>query len=176
MKQPETLEAAVAALGLEYTAQFVPWSMSRGVKPKPGVHDYSINWRVRIARDGRALVTDYTQGIGHLPFKVPCRITADVAEEVKRACESGRAPGKVGSYLAPKLRPPLLRDVLYSLAADAEALNYSRFEEWADAYGYDADSRKAEATYKECLRLALELRAVLGDEDLKKLQEATQDY
>src|SRR3990167_4857080 len=47
--QPETLKAAVSALGLKYEAEFVPWSKSRNAKKppvKPG--DYSLNWKLTI--------------------------------------------------------------------------------------------------------------------------------
>lgn len=63
-----------------------------------------------------------------------------------------------------------------SLVSDADVLDCSTFEEWADNLGYDKDSRKAEATYRECLALALKLRNGLGEAALAELREAAQDY
>lgn len=46
-------------------------------------------------------------------------------------------------------REPSAEDVLDCLASDAAGFENARtFEEWASEYGYDADSRKAERTYK----------------------------
>lgn len=48
-------------------------------------------------------------------------------------------------------RAPTCEEVLNCLAMDAAGVENSRsFEEWAGEYGYDADSRKAEAIYKAC--------------------------
>lgn len=68
---------------------------------------------------------------------------------------------------------PTLTDVLYSLVSDSGVLNYSCFEDWADAYGYDEDSRQAEATYKTCIDNALKMRQLI---DINAAQAAFQDY
>jgi len=39
-----------------------------------------------------------------------------------------------------------------TLTLDGYALSVS-FEEWCDDYGYDSDSRSAEATYRACRKL-----------------------
>jgi hypothetical protein len=75
-----------------------------------------------------------------------------------------------------KIEPPKLVDVLYSLISDAEAASYSSFEDWAQCFGFDSDSIKAEKIYKDCLATYVKLRAMLGDENLKALTEAFQDY
>lgn len=41
---------------------------------------------------------------------------------------------------------------------------------------YKADSRKGEAIYRHCLEIGLNLRLMLGNDGLVKLQEAFQDY
>lgn len=40
-------------------------------------------------------------------------------------------------------------EILYSLASDYLSGKDESFEEWAEEYGYDTDSRKAYATYRE---------------------------
>jgi hypothetical protein len=60
-------------------------------------------------------------------------------------------------------KPPRAEDVLDSLASDAGSIENARFfEDWCADFGYDTDSRKAEATYNECCRLARQLRSFLG--------------
>lgn len=68
---------------------------------------------------------------------------------------------------------PSLCDVLYSLSMDAEVLNAASFEYWAQELGYDTDSRKAEATYRLCLSIALAMNQFI---DLDELREVVSDY
>lgn len=67
---------------------------------------------------------------------------------------------------------PKLEDVLYSLANDANELcapTPPTFEEWADAIGYDSDSRKAEKIYRACKRQCARLSEFFGVELLLTL-------
>jgi hypothetical protein len=73
------------------------------------------------------------------------------------------------------LNPPELRDVFYSLLMDAEAYSMG-FEEWADNFGYDRDSRKAESTYNECAAIGRSLAARLSPAEIDRLREVFQDY
>jgi hypothetical protein len=60
--------------------------------------------------------------------------------------------------------PPDIGDILSSVALDAgSVLNARDFEDWAADFGYDTDSRKAEATYKACQEQTEELSDLLGD-------------
>ena len=179
----ENLQAAVEALGLTYKAEFVPFSKSRNAKKatKPG--DYSLNWFVTISKGNRHLRTDYMQGIAHLPgYTHNTRWTNDAWDALKSACESGKtvSPRTAGympsSFGAKPIPTPELRDVMYSLVLDAGVIDAGGFEEWASEYGYSVDSREAERTYNACMKIALELRAMIGDAGIKALQIASQDY
>lgn len=166
------LDANIAGLALEYTAEFVPFSKSRNAGDKMP----SVNWRVTIKRGGASITTDYMTGYGHLPRITLGKSggrTVDEMEIIKQACETGKAcsPGRM-YYGGEKLPPPPLRDVLYSLLIDAEVLDRASFEDWAADFGYDFDSRKAEAIYRLCLTVALQLRAVLGDANISTLRDA----
>jgi hypothetical protein len=119
---------------------------------------------------------------------------ADFREEICAAeCESGvameynwlhssgdfkpkrtRVSGEVSSRQVPIM--PNAVDVIYSLNLDADALNYATFADWAETFGYDTDSRIAEATYRACLAIGLKLRAALGDAGLLELNTILQDY
>ena len=48
---------------------------------------------------------------------------------------------------------PSAEDVIEDMLGNASTLTYSCFHEWAADYGYDADSRSAEQTYRACRRL-----------------------
>ena len=59
---------------------------------------------------------------------------------------------------------PTAKDVLNCLVSDACGFdNAQSFEDWASEYGYDADSRKAERTYKVVERQTTALKRVFGD-------------
>lgn len=59
---------------------------------------------------------------------------------------------------------PEAADVLNCLADDSAGVSNARsFEEWAEDYGYDTDSRKAEKTYKVCVKQAARLLSFLGE-------------
>jgi hypothetical protein len=84
----------------------------------------------------------------------------------------------LSGYIIPKPKAiiPNECDVIHSLVADSDCLNYTSFEEWADVCGYSADSRRAESIYQDCLAIALQLRNGLGERAFAELQAACQDY
>jgi len=63
---------------------------------------------------------------------------------------------------------PSLSDVLDCLASDAYGME-SPFESWAEDYGFDPDSRKAERIYKICQRQTIKLKSLLGDSAFEQL-------
>lgn len=178
----EKAQKFVDSLDLEYSAAFIPQSQSRNA----GEKDPTLNWRVVIAKGSAQIATDYMQGVGHLPnYSHQFARLAVYDDAVRDACETGVSPliphkngydacqaGLTFPRRTP-VPPPALVDVLYCLVADAGALDYATFEDWASEYGYDTDSRKAEAAYRACLDIALQLRHIL---DLDAAREAFEDY
>lgn len=62
-------------------------------------------------------------------------------------------------------KPPTLADVLDCMASDASGYDNDRiFEDWCSEYGYDTDSRKAEATFNTVKDQSEELKSFLGSE------------
>ncbi len=171
--QPETAEQycrdLIETRGITYNAEFVPLSQSRNAGEEPP----TLNWRVTIGGPGKqALITDYMQGVGHLPKYNHYERSVVYRHYVIEACEKGR--WNFGNQLIPvRVKPPTFHDVLYCLVSDAEVLEYVCFEDWAECYGYDTDSRKAEDIYKACLKIALQLRQLI---DLSEAREAFEDY
>lgn len=188
----QRIEACVQALGITMTTKFIPWSQSRN----KGEKQPSLNWLVTIWRDSSSpdrkrrpiLTTDYGAGNGHCPsYKASVKRLGGTnslmrSEAIKWECENGKAAwvmeGLNHISAAPGRKPllPELHDVMHSLSIDADALDFSSFEEWAKDNGFDPDSRKAEATYRACLEIALKLRNALGEDGLRQLREACQDY
>lgn len=184
----EHIEQALDDLKLTIEARFVPKSQSRNASDK----HMGLNWRVSVMHDGRKIFeTDYSAGIAHCPaFKQSFGrgMEAWRAAAVEWECETGqkadlrrweRAGARKVSEALLGTGAPILpdrRDVFYSLAMDASVIDHPNFESWAGDYGYDEDSRKAEAVYRQCLEHALSLRAAIGESGLEKLREVYQDY
>jgi len=167
-------------LGITMKSVFVPWSQSRNKKDNPKVRDYSLNWKVTILyNDREILTTDYMAGIGHCKTRLVNKrmaysggyCIAD-ADAIIKECETGKYYTSLGLIA----NTPTVDDVMYCLVLDAGVIDHSCFEDWANDYGYDTDSRSAEKVYRECLAIGLKLRNGIGDKTLAVLQEAFQDY
>lgn len=57
---------------------------------------------------------------------------------------------------------PSMSGVLESLQCDASGRTGQSFEDWCSEYGYDTDSKRAEAMYNACGQTAFKLRSLLG--------------
>lgn len=175
MTATETTVKAVVP-DLEYTAEFVPQSKSRNAEEK----NPTLNWRVTLKTPRGTLTTDYSQGIGHLPgYNAQAARSIGGDKYIKWCVENGKR-GHGEPYGVPMggkaIAPPTLTDVVYSVLADSEAIDFGTFDDWASEFGYDTDSRKAEAIYKACVDTGLKLRRILGDDKIAALREMFQDY
>jgi hypothetical protein len=183
------IDQALTAAGLTITAVFVPQSKSRhaitaradngqGKGGYGGKGEPCINWKCTISvKGGEVWTGDYSQGAGYLPEFIRHKSSRANYNAELFACESGKAV-RFGATIFDKgqpLKPPSMRDVLYSLLMDSEAYSMD-FEEWADTFGYDRDSRKAEATYNACAAIGRALAAKLSPAELDRLREVFQDY
>ena len=163
-------------LGVTIEAKFTPWSVVNPGKDVTTVKitTLNVNWTVTIRKKGETvLTTPYSYGLGHLkPFaNIFGRITTDIRHNAMDVAERGFFPKPGYTTWGQKVHEPSASDVLSSLCLDASVLDFSSFEEWADDYGYDPDSRKAEAIYRACLQNTLALRRYLGDAALTELRD-----
>lgn len=179
----DALNAACAAINLTMTAVFVPFSQSRNATARDGAEKpwRSLNWRVTLERNGRAfLTTDYSQGEGHAPAAKWKGKAYGQQRAIDIEIETGMVAGTLFSdeprATRKPIAPPSLADVVYSLASDSSVLDSSGFEDWANEFGYDTDSRSAEATYRACLDIALKMRGAIGEAGLQALRTASEGY
>jgi hypothetical protein len=140
--QPGTIAEFVAKHGiaLEYKSTFRNPCMDDAP-----MNHYSVRLKKLNNSDKREMIVTYSKGLG-------------LVVKARRSWEND------------KPIPPQVTEVLDNLASDAQGVEDVRsFEEWADNYGYDTDSRKAEEVYKVCLRQAKELQDFLGREAYNEL-------
>lgn len=180
------LDVEIERLEFDYLAEFVPQNVSRHRDEK----EPTLNWKITLRRravHGVVFMCDYMQGIGSVPgWPMGLSMRNRSVDEdnmlklFKRAAIDGKYPHRyhvnAAFYTMRELPKPELRDILYSLVADSDVLETSGFEDWASNLGYDTDSRKAEATYRDCIDYALRFKALVGQENLDKLRDLFQGY
>jgi len=123
---------------------------------------------------------DYKTGIGHRARRVVIGAGQDRKEFERLKSMNPRKDRKNIEMFIQRFEgiskpvAPSLDDVLYSLITDADALSMY-FQEWADCFGYDQDSRKALETYEACRKNGEKLISA-GITPDEKTREAFQDY
>jgi hypothetical protein len=169
----DNLAALIAKCGLAMTAQYVPTEFSAKKHFSKNSEDWQhIAWECTLTTPRGSLATTFKQGLGHLPDSIRPRdrITIAMEEAIQKTLKTGKVYGLGAIVSRGPLQPPTLVDVLGSLCSDSSAID-STFEDWASDFGYDADSRKAYATWERCRDLGLRLRQILGA-DFDAVREA----
>lgn len=196
------LAAAIAKHNITLKSVFVPFSQSRYKAEK----NPCLNWKVTLCVNAREIfTTDYMAGSAHCPaygkavpksWDRPTRFYKDAACAFE--CEDGYETvyssfGSRGEFKRKNLFAgqnagtgrasykyfPIMPDIssfVACLLMDSDVLNYRGFADWAENYGYSADSIKDKALYDECMSSALNLRAGLSETVMNELKEAAQDF
>lgn len=122
-------------------------------------HDLRMDYR---QIDSRSKANDFGQGASH--YKVNLALGESLDDmEIEYSMGSAHTTG------------PQIDDVLDCLAMDAAGIDGSmNFEGWANEYGYDSDSRKAEQTYNQCVQQAEDLKRLLGPRAYQELLYSTE--
>ncbi len=173
-----TIEQLISPVTVSF--EFIPYPYIEGTdrewkhdgKPTKALH-YDVIFR---NGDRELWRTNYSMGVGHIPGYSETEYPSERAHMEQVAISSGRIASARDKFWRGKKILPKLADVIYCLVSDADVLNYSNFEDWANEFGYDPDSRSAEKTYKQCLDSALSLRTLLGEDKLSELRELLADY
>jgi len=150
-----------------------------------------ISYNVTLSFKGKpVLETPYRMGVGHVKIAKACPDGSFVNWTEKEQSMIYTWQSKPGAdfkdkqtqaNIAAKLArkqgvKPELADVLHSLLMDGEAFfNAQSFEDWASEYGYDKDSRKAEAIYRQCDAIGRKLAAALPKEIIEQARELVHD-
>lgn len=187
-----TIAAFIAKHGLTMTVESIPHRSDRDTKASKEESAWSAqagHWRVTITgRDSRfAHSCEYSMGCAHRVWKKGAAASVRlggshyIASE-RRDVQDGK-PVQQKYFMGRTLHlvamvkelsepmPPTLEMVLDSLALDADGWTNTRdFASWCDDYGYDTDSRKAEAAYKACGETAKGLRFLLGEDAYNELR------
>ena len=170
----EQLSATLALMDIDIKAR-VALKDSRNADEKYP----SLNWKIDITQKRRVVTNgvDYMQGSAHCPaYKKQWGGDRYIkSQAIHLECATGqiakRAFGNSVYESRRRIDPPSVVDVVQSMLMYSDVLNYRGFAEWADNFGYDTDSRKAESIYRNCLEIALEMRSLFGEPEFTRLQE-----
>lgn len=139
-----TIAEFIASHGITMTATLV--SKAEATKGLNSDHANQDHWNVLFSCGKQRYQTSFYMGMG--------------LRATRRGFENLGQPRVIST---PK--PPKAEDVLDCIASDAAGfINARGFEDWASEYGYDTDSRKAEATYRAVEAETIALRKLLGSE------------
>jgi hypothetical protein len=175
MSNNQEIIALIDALGVDLSYSFIPFSESRN---KDSRHK-SLNWVVTLTRHGDSVFsTEYSAGIYHCPSFKPGKLSVYDLEAIEIECERGRNAMNYAGRMVPSMAliVPKLLDVMYSLVMDYNVLDYNCFEDWADDYGYDSDSRNGESIYRAAVANSLKMRNSIGDSNMQDLIDAFEDH
>lgn len=132
---------------------------------EPWEHD---SWEVRVFRpESRVFTTAYHTGIGHRVALKP------VPKEVTAYPRTLHAVKWRQDWVKP--HPPEVAGVFDSFIRDGEACNQS-FEDWADEFGYDKDSRSAEKIYEACKEIGFKMRKLFTHAEIEEMRGILEDY
>ncbi len=70
---------------------------------------------------------------------------------------------------------PYLEMVLCTVANEARVSEYDSFEDWADNFGFDSDSRRAERIFENCKEMATMLGGLLTHSQFKEFMECEEE-
>ena len=134
-----------------------------------------LEYRVTLTYRGRVILeTPFSMGIAHIPgYERRQRRVIENQEFLIHALETGTVPKYSPAGYMRNSEPilPTLESVVSCLVLDSSAIDYADYEEWAQEFGYDPDSREGERIYRACLETGLRLRSRIGESRLRKLQE-----
>lgn len=164
------IDLVLEHLGLHTSSEFTPASSF-----DDEWRSKSLNWNVTLTRgDNEVIKTNYSQGVGHLPFYASTAYSDDgkkvwFHDNVRSAIEKGTWTHQYQG-VARKLDAPNLDDIFHSLLMDAAALDET-FEDWCISFEYDTDSIKALKIYQQCLETGLALQRALTQDIVEYLRD-----
>ena len=158
----------------------------------PGGYDRESVHSVTVNHNGRSYATEYRMGCGLRKWKRTFYHGGGYWDKYRKP---GQRVGMLPRLKQPKdceckdhqqaifdefnqltePETPTLKDVLSCLLLDASSVRHGQtFDEFANEFGYDTDSRKAEGIYRACIETWQGLTRLGADFD--KLEEEFKDY
>jgi len=172
----KTIEETILSRDLILTCRYIP-------RPYNTSHDApwekkSLKFKMELYRKGRVvppngiliLAFNYHFGMGHLKGK-PLRYFGDF-DANPTIYNYDRFQNLLDNVkLIENNLDFTIRDILRSLAMDADVLNYVDFPDWAENYDYSPDSIKAKGIYDATLSQTLKLKQLFTEDEIHRLAD-----
>lgn len=132
-----------------------------------GLKGEQFAWEVELHRAGKTFTAPYSAGFAHCKPVYPIspkgpreKVTQKMARALKPF--GALSVDDVSGYVEPTA--PTLTRYLECLQLDARSGEHLLFEDFADEFGYDLDSRKAEKIWRACQQTRGELQKFLAED------------
>jgi hypothetical protein len=140
-------------------------------------------------KTSQSFSTEYRLGVGHVKWTGPaCLYGFTQTEEnifhalsvkphatIKDQYHAAHAGAAAKVARRQKVAPKPF-EVLAACCRDGLDAHGQSFEDYADNYGMDRDSRKGEATYRQCREIYFKVERLIGADNLRKLAELANQF
>lgn len=132
-----------------------------------GMEGEMFTWKIELSRAGKVFTGKYSAGFAHCK---PVKSVFQKGPREKVTKKIARAFNPFGKITLSDLEgevtptPPTLRSYLYCVQSDANSGEHLLFQDFADEFGYDVDSRKAEKIWRACQQTRGELQKFLAED------------
>ncbi len=173
--------AGVKAVALDEALADITLTAKRIPERKDTDFKDAIHWELTLTKGGYSCKVEYSEGVGifinnfsKLGKQLQNYLLNDITGNLRGGMTHyGISHSEIRNYITDrvkvtkenimmckyKITPPALKDVVYSLVSDSDAVNYS-FDDWCDNFGYSTDSRKALKTWHACTDNYRKLKAL----------------
>jgi hypothetical protein len=162
-----TLATTLSGMGVEITTGWPSGGVDK-VEGKDGKAWPHITYTATLARNGREFFSGpYKLGVGHVEIPKEQR-----HETPFRMLPPEKQAQRAAHLAVSQCVKPTLAGVMSSILMDGSAFfDGQTFEDWCGNYGYETDSRKAEALFRTCDDIGRKIARAFTGEELAKLRE-----
>jgi len=168
--QAEEIEESVEAILKDCKVNFQAIHLGKFSNGFSGEHWEHDKWSIILKKEGGSeQIFEFSTGLG-------LRKLSDKGK--MEMIKASKMPSWFKKNLADKYSIPITptpASVFYSLVLDGQSLHQS-FITWCEDLGYDADSMKAFSIYNACCEIGKKLSYLFTRGELKKLENALQNY
>lgn len=127
--------------------------------------------KYRLKRGSRSYSFDFGQSLNNSGVFIVKDKNPNLTKTFETKADAIRYAGKIGNSFNVRNNPNFKAPTPYDVLACLTKYDPGTFENFCSEYGYDADSRKAEKTYKAVCEEYTSLCTLFSSEEMEELQE-----
>jgi len=175
------ISSVLKSMGISIKSEFIPWSKAKEKDYNKDAKFSSLNWNVTLYKnDVKIFTTEYNEGQGHCPANETENVGYNLKKMIEKECETGFETwyGNSMDWVNINKKKPILPNMVsfvWCILSDANS-GRDDFHDFCGNFGYDEDSRRAEAIWKACVETAAKIYSSFTTDELNTLEELYQDY